>query len=77
MSQYDILDTAIVESLRQKGTIRLCDLQGGEVHKEAYRLSENTGREEFRILDARLTVLKKRGLIEYKKGWRLVSRDKP
>lgn len=70
MSQYEKLDKLIVERLRQ-GPMFLHFLCAHEVHVECVRIADATGREAFRIIDARLQALRKAGVIVYssKTGW--------
>lgn len=72
MSQYEKLDSLIVQRLRQ-GPMFLHFLCAHEVHSECVRIADATGREAFRVIDARLQALRKAGLIVFnsKTGWGL------
>jgi len=73
MSQYDKLDDLIQQRLAYSEGMSLLHLSGGDVREECERLAAATGRESFRILDGRLTALKKLQSVEFvrRKGWRL------
>ena len=63
MNQYTEIDRRIIDCIRSgQGAHPLYDKR---VSQEAYRLAKLTGREDFRIVDGRLQVLKKRGEISY------------
>ncbi len=78
MSQYDKLDEVIVERVKARGAIKLIPLSGGDVAAEATALAADTGREDFRIIDGRLQILRKRGVLRYdtKRGWMLADQNK-
>lgn len=75
MSMYDKLDALIIERVKERGAVKLIPLSGGNVAKEATALANDTGREDFRIIDGRLQALRKRGLLRYdsKRGWALAE----
>ncbi len=73
MIQYDHLDFLIVEAIRGgRNTFYKIDMM--EVRRESQRLERDmppgpTGRKPaFRHIDSRLQALRKRGLIEHRKG---------
>ncbi|MGL5422687.1 MAG: hypothetical protein ACRDAJ_06905 [Serratia fonticola] len=66
LTQYAILDKLILAGIKATGRNptydRACD-------EEAGRLEKLTGRSRMRIIDGRLTALKKAGKIAYLKKW--------
>ena len=87
-SQYSKLDEFLLDAIRH-GRNPLYDRS---VSAEAGRIAKETGREEFRVTDARLQALRKAGQIQHltkaeigkeksnkthKSGWRLVEAPKP
>lgn len=62
MSTYQQIDGLIVEAIRMRRNA----LYTESVCGEARRLADITGREDFRIIDARLSALKKAGRIAYR-----------
>ena len=75
MSQYEKLDELIVERVKARGAVKLISLSGGDVAAEATALANDTGREDFRIIDGRLQALRKRGVLRHdsKRGWMLAD----
>ena len=77
MSQYDALDALILAAIQAKTD----PLYSHPASTEALRLANATGREAFRILDARLQALRKAGKIKHltktegkgTAGWVLVA----
>jgi hypothetical protein len=77
MSQYQELDQRIISSIRAQRN----PLYANTVSEEAARLSEGTGREDFRIVDGRLQALRRAGKIRHLSkaegngtaGWRVVE----
>ena len=67
MSQYDILDKVILDSIKN-GRFRWISYQVKEIRHELYSISRNTDRDARKILDGRLTALKAKGKIEYVRG---------
>ena len=67
MSQYDILDNLILETL-EEGRKRSMKYSGPVMRVELSRLSKFTGRDDDRIKDGRLSALKAKGKIEYVRG---------
>ena len=69
---YEKLDELIIESLTRHNKV-LMNLYGGEVRAECRRLGEALGRDDFRVMDGRLSALKKAGKIKYvsRIGWML------
>jgi len=69
MSLYEGIDRLIVEHVR---TTRqpVSPLYARSVHSEAERIAEITGRHAMRVIDGRLTALKKRGVIHYSRELR-------
>lgn len=78
MSQYDKLDSLIIERVKTQGPVKFPSLHGGDVAAEAAALAAGTGREDFRIIDGRLQILRKRGALRYdtKQGWMLAGEAK-
>jgi len=64
MSQYDTIDALILSAILS----RKSPLYELNVNAEASRLASNTGRKAFRIIDGRMTALKKSGRIEFRRG---------
>lgn len=58
---YDVLDLRIVKAIRNGYS----PLYERHVTTEARRIAEATGRETFRVIDGRVTALKKAGKIRY------------
>jgi hypothetical protein len=76
MTQYDKLDLLIYEAIKA-GANEFASVHVGDVHQESLKISVATGRPAFRIVDARLQAIKRRGLIEFNRrrgGW--VIKDK-
>lgn len=70
---YQVLDGLIVDSIKSKKEAKFAELMEGAVLVEVKRIAEACGREDFRVLDGRLTRLEKRGVIEhYCRNWRVV-----
>ena len=59
MSQYEKLDTAILEAVSRKKS----PLYDRDAVAEANRIGDATGREGFRVIDGRLQALRRAGLI--------------
>lgn len=72
LAQYATLDKLIVDRLRS-GPMFLHLVFTDDVKNECRRLAGKTGREAFRIIDARLQALRKAGVIAFdsKAGWGL------
>lgn len=72
MNQYEKIDQLILKAIG----IRSSPLYNYDVCKEAYRLRDLTGRENYRIIDGRVQALRKRGVIRFVRGtrahWELV-----
>jgi len=76
MSQYDKLDEMIIKAIGRGDSV----LYNRHCGVEASRLADLTGREEYRIIDARLQAMRKAGKIEFCTkakgfsftGWRVV-----
>ena len=64
MKAYDLLDSIILSAISNGSN----PLYENDCSKEALRISENTGRETFRIIDGRLQALRKAGKIKYLKN---------
>lgn len=83
MSQYDTLDRLIVAAIERKKN----PLYDGSVATEAARLAAATGRDDYRVTDARLQALRKKNRIQHltnvqakaldggKAGWRVVPQS--
>lgn len=77
MSQYEQLDSLILEAIGARRNPLYADTCAAE----AKRLAEATGREPFRVIDGRLTALKKAGRIRHfakaekngQGGWHVVN----
>lgn len=71
MSQYDDLDARILHNIDRYGNADLTFVGGGDAGREAERIAKATGRDAFRVIDGRLQVLRKRGVIKFnsKTGW--------
>ena len=69
MSQYDTIDELILGGLREDSK-----REGVEFHRLETRINKRTAT-PYRIIDRRLQVLRKRGLIRHdsKIGWLLVE----
>lgn len=82
MSQYDELDSRIVAAIARKKN----PIYDSTVATEAARLAVATGREDYRVVDARLQALRKKGCIQHltnaqakaldggSGGWRVVPK---
>ena len=74
MSDYDKLDQLIIESIGRDGPMRC-----SRVWAEALLIARETGRDQMRVVDGRLTALKKAGRIRYVKasnggsGWEVTK----
>ena len=68
MSQYDKLDSLIVEAIKE-GRNSLRNINSRSVFDEALRIYSITKRNTDRIVDGRLQALRRRGLIVYVTGW--------
>ena len=69
MSQYDKLDSLIVDAIKGGCHSFSSILSGRSLFDEVLRLSHAIGRDSQRIVDGRLQVLRKRGVIVYVTGW--------
>ena len=74
MSQYQKIDELIFKRLSPVNALDFSSLHCGSRQDECDRLSIATGRESFRVMDARLQALRKRGIIEFvsqpgNRGW--------
>ena len=69
MSQYDKLDSLIVDSIKGGCHSFSAIFKSRGVFDEAMRLSHAVGRDTDRIVDGRLQALRRRGLIVYFTGW--------
>ncbi len=66
MSQYETLDKLILSRLKgEPNGMPLVFLDSGEVRREVRRIAEETGRDDFRVLDGRLQSLRKAGKIRH------------
>ena len=70
---YELLDSLILERAVE-GWRSTYALMWGVVRYECERIADASGRESFRVLDARLQALRKAGKIAYtsKAGWSVV-----
>lgn len=70
MSQYDELDALIVAAI-DEGAKQFFWIHTGSVRAECDRIAKNTGRESFRICDARMQALRRKGRIAFSHqlGW--------
>jgi len=73
MSQYDDLDAAILARI-DAGHTQFINIHEGAVLAESRRLADQTGRAAFRVVDGRLQSLRKRGLIEFARGFGWLKR---
>lgn len=76
MTQYETLDRLIIDRLTGNKGVSLISLGSGARAIESERIATLTGRESFRVIDARLQALKKKGLIRFSgfgssRGWEL------
>ena len=69
MSQYDKIDSLIVDAIKGGCSSFASIFSGRSLFDEAMRLSHPIGRDAQRIVDGRLQALRKRGLIVYVTGW--------
>ena len=69
MSQYDKLDSLIVDAIKGGCHSFASILSGRSLFDETLRLSHAIGRDTDRIVDGRLQALRRRGLIVYVTGW--------
>ena len=69
MSQYDKLDSLIVDAIKGGCHSFSAIFNSRKVFDEAVRVSFDVGRDTHRIVDGRLQALRKRGLIVYVTGW--------
>lgn len=77
MSTYEVLDNLILSAVKE----RKSPIYEREVNREAGLLADEMGREAFRVIDCRLTALKKAGRIVHRTkaqangqgGWHLVG----
>jgi hypothetical protein len=69
---YDKLDALIVGAIQDKQEAKFNDIYLGDVSDEARRIAQLTKRDAYRVVDGRLTALKRRGLIRFVGGaWRI------
>lgn len=76
--QYDTLDSIILSALANTSVpMPFRQLQHhGEINREALRLADTTGSDAFRIVDARLAHLRKKGKIQpapKRAGWEIAA----
>jgi len=76
MSQYKTLDYLIIARLFDRKAVDFTGIDAGPVRVEANRLAAATGRKSYRVIDARLQALRKRGAIQFTgraggRGWEL------
>ena len=69
MSQYEKLDALIVDSIKGGCHSFAAISNSRKVFDEVMRLSHAIGRDTHLIVDCRLQVLRRRGLIVYVTGW--------
>lgn len=69
MDKYELIDSLISFRIKQTPGLKFHQIDCGDIRKEAEFLVANTGRDAFRVTDARLQALKKRGVIRYQNGW--------
>ena len=69
MSQYEKLDSLIVETIKQGRNSFSFIFNSKLVLDEAHRISSANGRDTDRIVDGRLQALRRRGVIVYVTGW--------
>jgi hypothetical protein len=60
---YKKLDSLIVAKIKDRKELLFANLMSGDVFIEAERIASATKRKPFRLIDARLQALRKRGLI--------------
>ena len=68
---YEALDAAIIDILKNYEKATFCEFQ--HCLRNEIAAATEPGKEEFRTLDRRLQALRKQGLINYKKGWRITQ----
>ena len=70
MTTCETLDQLIVTRIKD-GCNKFIAINAREVSNEAYRISETSGKGAFRIVDSRLQVLRKKGVIRFRSetGW--------
>lgn len=80
-ADYAVLDGVILKVIRSsEGLTNFKVLSDPRVIEVLIPLSENTGKDDFRILDSRLRALKKLGQIRFEgqgKGWIFVPDGRP
>ena len=69
MSQYDKLDSLIVDAIKGGCHSFASILSGRSLFDETLRLSHAIGRDAQRIVDGRLQALRRRGVIVHVTGW--------
>ena len=69
MSQYEKLDSLIVDAIKGGCHSFASILSGRSLFDEAMRLSHAIGRDTQRIVDGRLQALRRRGVIVHVAGW--------
>ena len=69
MSQYDKLDALIVDAIKGGCHSFSAIFNSRKVFDEVMRVSFDVGRDTHLIVDCRLQVLRRRGLIVYVTGW--------
>lgn len=77
MSMYEKLDALILARI-SRGPVSFAVLHAGDVRVECDRIGDDTRRQSYRVLDARLQALRKKGLIRYgaKDGWSIAEEVK-
>lgn len=69
---YEKLDQAIIDNIKRFDRAKLDYCRSFNAQVDADRIAKETGRDSFRVVDGRLTALKKRGVIHYSEGkWRM------
>ena len=76
MSQYAKLDALIVQAIADGRH----PLYNGPCRSESERIAASTGRDEFRVIDGRLQILRRRGSLKFEKttingkvGWKVAA----
>ena len=69
MSQYDKLDSLIVDAIKGGCHSFSSIFSGRSLFDEALRISIAVKRVQDRVVDSRLQALRRRGLIVYVNGW--------
>ena len=77
LAMYEKLDQLIIKAIQN----RKPHLYEKQVHKEAMKIVKLSGRDKFRVIDGRISALKKQGKIIFKKkqlnngqeGWHVLQ----